>query len=731
MLNHVSPDPITVLLPCKNQRKEYFLDAVASVVRQTSPDWRLLVLTDPFSPPEINEWAKSFCDSRVVVLQSRETGFARALNLGLREAATAFVSILLSDDRYTPDAVATLQLYRERFEHADFFHSARRHIDWNGERYGDDMPSREKVELEYFRSRGSPVKHLMCWRREMALALGGMDEALSAHGCDDYDFPWRMAEAGAEFQSVSECLYEYRLHHRHERLTTATPVEKQIAILRLMFERHGVPPAETDRYIQRAIDGYLTLEATDQVDCDRGARIEVQCFRDAGPDAKTSFHQAGILNRHFFPHRVFCLPKGGPDGMMLAERMAGVKDPSRMRELVLYALPPAANALPDHLNFDDDLQWHQQQFGLPAQIAAANLLIEDSGVRCYLMISDIVQRISRAPEHRTRVDNVFKGWPQLLLNAVLHYARENRLPTVYVAASEFVLRHTDPKRHPKPQLYQRIYDRVPQQLGACREGDWWRLDIARLEGRIASLERGFAVQPWPKTVCIVHDIEEGRGHRDTHPAFAEVADRESAAALTEMLAIEQRLGVKATYSVLGLLYPALQTQIRRGGHALAFHSYDHSIATGQGDDDGEDQLWKCRRVDYRLKGYRPPQSKVPGGLSAANLTHYNFEWFASSRYSLGFAGPRMASGIVWIPIHDDDYAIFTGNLDYPQWEEKMLELVASRDFVAIGLHDCYGHLWLPRYEEFLRRLMAVATLTSMDSVAAGVTLGRSRWYEAK
>src|SRR5580698_5582490 len=266
-------------MPCKNQGKEYFLEAAGSIVRQTSPAWELLILTDPSSPPEIAEWAQSFSDPRIRVLQSPESGFARALNLGLKEAGTGFVSILLSDDRYTPDAVATLLDYRARFEQADFFHSARRHIDRNGALFGDDMPPRDPVLLEDFRSWGSPVKHLMCWRREMALAIGGMDESLSVHGCDDYDFPWRMAEAGAQFQAVSECLYEYRLHHRHDRLTTATPVETQIRTLRRMFERHGVPPAKTDHYIDRAIDGYLTMEATDQVDHDRGARIEVQCFR--------------------------------------------------------------------------------------------------------------------------------------------------------------------------------------------------------------------------------------------------------------------------------------------------------------------------------------------------------------------------------------------------------------------------------------------------------------------
>ena len=369
-------EPITILLPCKNQTREYFTDAVTSVVRQSTPLWELLIITDPSSPPEISEWAAAFSDPRIRVIPSPETGFARALNLGLQQARTTFVSILLSDDRYARSAIETLREYRRRFADADFFHSARRHINANGDPVGDPMPSRPSFRVEDFRTAGSPVKHLMCWRRELALSIGGMEELLSVHGCDDYDFPWRMAEAGARFQAVPECLYEYRLH-RQERLTTATPVEAQIAAIRSMFERHRVPPQDADRYVQRALGGYLTVEATAQVDRDRGSYIEVGCFREATPEARARFELAGIAPRYFFPHRVFVFPKAGPDGMQLARRMAAATDPSRLRELVLYALPPVSGEIPADIYYDDDLQWHQQQFGLPAQVAAANIVCED------------------------------------------------------------------------------------------------------------------------------------------------------------------------------------------------------------------------------------------------------------------------------------------------------------------------------------------------------------------
>src|SRR5262249_3317646 len=67
--------------------------------------------------------------------------------------------------------------------------------------------------------------------------------------------------------------------------------------------------------------------------------------------------------RHFFPHRFYYLPKCGPDGFKLAQRMCGTTDPFGCWEIVLYADSSMLGEFPAELFFDDDLIWHQQQFG--------------------------------------------------------------------------------------------------------------------------------------------------------------------------------------------------------------------------------------------------------------------------------------------------------------------------------------------------------------------------------
>jgi len=72
--------------------------------------------------------------------------------------------------------------------------------------------------------------------------------------------------------------------------------------------------------------------------------------------------------------------------------------------------------------------------------------------------------------------------------------------------------------------------------------------------------------------------------------------------------------------------------------------------------------------------------------------------------------------------------MYRSTMSFAEWETRLLELVSQRDFVVIGLHDCYAEFWLDRYEELLRKLKAQAQLMTLDEVAARVTLGKSRWF---
>jgi glycosyltransferase involved in cell wall biosynthesis len=247
---------LTALLPVHRYYPGFLRDAVASMLAQTSPHWRLLVVHEGGDAELAEVLGESLRDERVRLVRNEGSRLAGAINTGMRHATTDFVAILLGDDLWDPRAVEVLTSYVDRHVDVDFFHSGRRRIDGDGTPLGGDQPARESFALGDF-VRGSPVKHLLCWRREKALAIGGLDESIRNVGPDDYDFPWTMAEHGARFLAVPEILYVYRDHRDAYRLTTHLPLSTHTRELRRIFRKHGVGRLRTERQLAAFKRNYL------------------------------------------------------------------------------------------------------------------------------------------------------------------------------------------------------------------------------------------------------------------------------------------------------------------------------------------------------------------------------------------------------------------------------------------------------------------------------------------
>jgi hypothetical protein len=440
-------------------------------------------------------------------------------------------------------------------------------------------------------------------------------------------------------------------------------------------------------------------------------------FREITDERAGEFVAKGHKRRHFFPHRIYHLPKCGPDGFRLAQRMCAKDDPTAMWELVLYADPATLNEFPPDLFFDDDLIWHQQQFGRPGQLASANIVLDGSTVYSIGHVSDVVQRIPRRREHKTRIEKRFDGWRHMLLNAVMVFALEHRARRILTPTAKLAHRHTDPTRPTDIALFDRIYDRtINELLPARRDGEWWVVDCADAADMVVMPDRRTETQRVAKRVCICHDIERGLGHTEVDPEFAQSAEQTSPGDLEEMRRIEADLGVRATYCIVGSLMPAVRDGLESDGHAVAFHSFDHRP-------DREDQLQRCREVDYRIKGYRPPLSRITPELSDRNLLFHNFEWLASAPRTIGVQKPRMRAGLVRLPIAFDDFPMHEARMPYEEWEPLALGIIGKSDFAAISLHDCYAPRWLPSYRGFLEKVAEMGELRTLDQVAAQVTLG--------
>lgn len=431
------------------------------------------------------------------------------------------------------------------------------------------------------------------------------------------------------------------------------------------------------------------------------------------------FRALGIPLRRFFPHRVHRIPKCGPDGMRLARAMGVGEDPAGMWQLLLYADDQLLREFPRDLFFDDELNWHRNQMGMPGLVGSASLVLDGDTLHGITYVSDLVQRIALRREHKTRVEKLFGGWSQMLFNAVAAFGLDRGASRIRTPASELAMLHTDPARRDRlgPEMYQRIYDRtVTGAYPATRDGDWWVLDADGLRDRVVMPERVTSSSPGTEVVAVCHEIERGLGHLDVDAGFARRANETSDRALDAMLAAEQRAGVTATYAVVGSLLAEVRGRIEAGGHDIAFHSYDHDVARG-------DQLARCRAVDYRIKGYRFPRSEGTAETSDRNLLFHNFEWVGSSSLALGRKEPELRSGLVRVPIWADDFRMHSQGLGYAAWEADILDRARSaRSFFSVSLHDCYGEHWLPHYEGLLEKLGELGEVLTLDDVAARTAL---------
>jgi glycosyltransferase involved in cell wall biosynthesis len=434
----------------------------------------------------------------------------------------------------------------------------------------------------------------------------------------------------------------------------------------------------------------------------------------------SAFATHGLARREVFGHLAIALPKAYPDSQLLLEKRAMPRQliaTGRFVQINLYTTD--FYGLPDELFWHPEINWHQQQFGLKGLIAAAGLWIKNNTATITTLQSDLCQQLYREPDLRrackTQVETHFKYWYAILFNAVLDYCAATEISTLYSPTGEQIVKNTT--KSIASDLFLRIYN-YPGRRYQCQRvnlgpAEYWEISISANLSRLVKLRRSNVLTRPDNTrrpqICIFHDTEE---NVSTDISAAVCADN-----LRRMLAIEKELGVEATYDVLGALLGRKRNEIsvHNPKHSIAFHSFNHCI---------EDltQLRRCREVDLRVRGYRPPRSRITAELEDYNLTYFNFEWLASSASSLGFNNCRLENGLIKIPIDLDDYPLFTGANGYDEWEENLLVRARERRFFAFGLHDCYADLWLTRYPQLLKKLRKIGDLVSADMLCDRIFL---------
>lgn len=249
---------VTAIMPLKYFKPCFLQSALQSMRDQSDPDWRLLIVVEAGDYSTLNnQLCQDLKDDRIEMMTTERPGFVGSINTGMYHAGTEYTALLFADDRWTEKAIKVLNDHIRSYPQVDFFHSSRAVIDERDQIISPVFESKERFKIESFKW-GSPVKHLLCWRRTKALAIGGIDETLTDHGPDDYDFPWSMAEHGASFKAIKECLYLYRNHCDYYRLTTHVPRSRMKREVNKILRKHGVSWWERKKIIwKKSLNGNL------------------------------------------------------------------------------------------------------------------------------------------------------------------------------------------------------------------------------------------------------------------------------------------------------------------------------------------------------------------------------------------------------------------------------------------------------------------------------------------
>jgi glycosyltransferase involved in cell wall biosynthesis len=184
--------------------------AIQSILQQTFPDFEFLILDDGSQLEETRErlGEAALADARIRLRRESHRGLTPTLNLGLALARGEFIARQDADDWSEPSRLERQIAFVDEHPEITLVGSAA----WTHQHDGTPlwpvrMPETHSAILAAL-WRANPFVHgSVLFRTEAAREAGGYREQLRC--AQDYDFFWRLAEAGGA-ANLAEPLYHYR-----------------------------------------------------------------------------------------------------------------------------------------------------------------------------------------------------------------------------------------------------------------------------------------------------------------------------------------------------------------------------------------------------------------------------------------------------------------------------------------------------------------------------------------
>ena len=208
ILSMSEPAEISVILPVRNGER-YLKSAIESILNQTYPHFKLLVLDDGSDDRSL-AIATSFNDARLIVLSQEPQGVAMSLNRLIMLADTKYIARQDADDISHPQRFEMQHKFLERNPDIGLLGTFAEKIDSYGKKNGEMTNHVNHKDIkDNLHLHNQFVHGSVMYRRAACLKAGAYNEIFS-YG-QDYEFWFRLTRM-TKAANLGQILYYHRIH---------------------------------------------------------------------------------------------------------------------------------------------------------------------------------------------------------------------------------------------------------------------------------------------------------------------------------------------------------------------------------------------------------------------------------------------------------------------------------------------------------------------------------------
>jgi glycosyltransferase involved in cell wall biosynthesis len=206
---------VSVIMSCYREPLDWLSECIDSVLAQTMADFEFVIIIDDPVNLALIEKVRSYDeqDMRIKLLINEvNVGLAVSLNRGISESSAEIIARMDADDIAEENRLQTQLDFLEVNPKISLVGSAIKLIDEQGSVIGRKSYYSDETLLKKIIPYSSVTCHpTWMFRKSLHTKIGGYRDLFTAQ---DYDFLYRVLDAGEKISNIQSCLLRYRVHQQ-------------------------------------------------------------------------------------------------------------------------------------------------------------------------------------------------------------------------------------------------------------------------------------------------------------------------------------------------------------------------------------------------------------------------------------------------------------------------------------------------------------------------------------